>query len=72
MVFFLEPQPKVSKSNEYQHAEMDADAEVTTCSLSGAGCQVLAAASRHPIHGESGMLEGGGVSLEAIFKLNFF
>ena len=28
--FFLEPQPKFSKSNECQHVEMDADAEVAT------------------------------------------
>ena len=51
---FSEPQPKFSKSNEYQHAEMDADAEVAC-----AGCQVMAADSLCSRHGERGKLEGG-------------
>ena len=45
-VFFLEPQPKFSKSNEYQHTEMDADAEVATSGvsywLSGVGSRLAA------------------------------
>ena len=50
-VFSLEPQPKFSKSNKCQHADMNADAEVATCS-----CQVLDARcwqQTHRVPGES-------------------
>ena len=43
---FFESQPKFSKSNEYQHADMDADAEVVTscvrCWMSGVGSRLAA------------------------------
>ena len=47
-VFFFEPQPKYCREGCQCRGE--------NLELSGAGCQALAADSRHPRHGESGVL----------------